>query len=299
MSRMIEGKVMINSFADLFDGDPSEIIEVPLKDLHSFKDHPFKVVEDEKMAEMVESIKEHGVLEPGVVRYKTKVGYEIIAGHRRKRACELAGLLAMPVIVRNYEDDEAILAMIASNMQREEILPSEKAFAYKMKLEVLKRRAGRPSKGNSCQVGTNFRADEALAENSTDSARNIQRYIRLTELITPILDMVDAKKIKFIPAFELSYLTAEQQEILLRVMDEESVVPSLSQAQQLKKLNIDGKYSKESVHAIMVVAPVRERKFTIKNDILSKYFSPDTSVEDIEKTICALLDEWQRNGGRK
>ncbi|MBO4921229.1 MAG: ParB/RepB/Spo0J family partition protein [Lachnospiraceae bacterium] len=296
--RTIAGKIRINSFTDLIGGDNNEVCEIELKELHDFKDHPFKVRDDEKMQEMVESIKKSGVLVPGVVRAKAEGGYEIIAGHRRKRACELAGLETMPVIIRRYSDDEAILVMIDSNLQREEILPSEKAFSYKMKLEVLKRKAGRPNKENSCQVGTNFRADEILAENASDSARNIQRYIRLTELISPILDMVDDKKIKFMPAVELSYLTTRQQEILVTVMNEESVVPSLSRAQQLKKLSQDKAYTKESVHAIMVVAPVKERRITIKQDVIYRYFNPETSDEEIEKVICKLLEEWRKKGGK-
>ena len=334
MSRTIAGKIKINSFADLIGGDDNEVSEVDLTELHDFKDHPFKVADDVKMQELAESIRKSGVLVPGVVRASEEGGYEIISGHRRKRACEIAGLTSMPVIIKKYNDDEAVIAMIDSNLQREEILPSEKAFAYKMKLEALKRKAGRPPKDkmcqvgtdslvdnacpinadslednmrqvdadsseeNSCQLGTNFRADEELAENSVDSARNIQRYIRLTELIRPILDLVDDKKIKFIPAVELSYLNIKQQEILLAVMKEESVLPSLSQARQLKMLSQDKAYNKESVHAIMVVAPAKERKVIIKQDVLSKFFDPDTSEEEIEKTICTLLEEWQRKGGK-
>ena len=304
MSRTIEGKIRINSFADLFGGDNNEVCEVELKALHDFKDHPFKVKDDEKMLEMVESIKKSGVLVPGVVRVVAgKEGYEIISGHRRKHACEIAGLETMPVVIKRYSDDEAVLAMIDSNLQREEILPSEKAFAYKMKLEALSHQ-GKASEDNSeettsRQVVTKLRSDDEIGKTTGESGRQIQRYIRLTELISPILDMVDDKKIKFVPAVELSYLSDKQQEILLTVMNEESVVPSLSQAQQLKKLSQDKAYTKESVHAIMVVAPVKERKVTIKHEIISRYFDPNTSDEDIEEIICGLLDEWKQRGGQR
>ena len=303
IDRTIAGKIKINSFTDLIGGDNNEVCEVELKELYDFKDHPFKVKDDEKMQEMVESIKKSGVLVPGVVRAKAEGGYEIIAGHRRKRACELAGLTTMPVVIRKYNNDEAVLAMIDSNLQREEILPSEKAFAYKMKLEALshqgKAKEDDSEDSTSRQVVTKLRSDDEIGSVTGESGRQIQRYIRLTELIRPILDMVDDKKIKFVPAVELSYLTAKQQAILLEIMNEVAVVPSLSQAKQLKILSQDKKYTKESVHAIMVVASVKERKITIKPDIISKYFDTDTSDEDIEKIICTLLDEWKRNGGRK
>ena len=270
IDRTIAGKIKINSFTDLIGGDNNEVCEIELKELHDFKDHPFKVKDDEKMQEMVESIKKTGVLVPGVVRAKAEGGYEIIAGHRRKRACELAGLTTMPVVIRKYNNDEAVLAMIDSNLQREEILPSEKAVAYKMKLEALshqgKAKEDDSEDVTSRQVVTKLRSDDEIGSVTGESGRQIQRYIRLTELIRPILDMVDDKKIKFVPAVELSYLTAKQQAILLEIMNEEAVVPSLSQAKQLKILSQDKKYTKESVHAIMVVASVKERKITIKQE---------------------------------
>ena len=303
IDRTRAGKIEINSFTDLIGGDNNEVCEIELKELHDFKDHPFKVKDDEKMQEMVESIKKTGVLVPGVVRAKAEGGYEIIAGHRRKRACELAGLETMPVIIKRYTDDEAVLAMIDSNLQREEILPSEKAFAYKMKLETLahqgKAKEDNPEDETSRQVVGKLETADEIGKYIGESGRQIQRYIRLTELIRPILDMVDDKKLKFIPAVELSYLTEKQQEILLAVMNEESVIPSLSQAKQLKKLSQDRKYTKESVHAIMVVSSVKERKVTIKQEIISRYFDPDTSDEDIEEIICGLLDEWKERGGQR
>ena len=223
IDRTIAGKIKINSFTDLIGGDNNEVCEIELKELHDFKDHPFKVKDDEKMQEMVESIKKTGVLVPGVVRAKAEGGYEIIAGHRRKRACELAGLTTMPVVIRKYNNDEAVLAMIDSNLQREEILPSEKAFAYKMKLEALshqgKAKEDDSEDVTSRQVVTKLRSDDEIGSVTGESGRQIQRYIRLTELIRPILDMVDDKKIKFVPAVELSYLTAKQQAILLEIMN--------------------------------------------------------------------------------
>ena len=303
MSMLLDGRVGINNLAELLGaGSTGEetICQIKLSELHPFKNHPFKVIDDEKMQEMVDSIKKSGVLVPGVVRaIPGKEGYEIISGHRRKHACELAGLEAMPVIIKRYSDDEAVLAMIDSNLQREEILPSEKAFAYKMKLEALSHQGKRDEDADSTQVGWRAESATLIGETMGDSKNQVRRYIRLTELITQFLDMVDNKKLKFIPAVELSYLTVRQQEILLTVMNEESVVPSLSQAQQLKRLSQEQVYTKESVLAIMVVAPVKERRITIKQDIISRYFEPDTSDEDIEKTICTLLEEWKRNGGRK
>lgn len=301
-----EGKVSVNAFAAFLGaGENEEISQIELSELHPFKDHPFKVIDDDKMMEMAEGLKNGGkIIIPGIVRPLLDGGYEIISGHRRKRACELAGLDTMPVIIRNMNDDEAVLEMVKTNLdQREELFPSEKAFAYKMKLEALahqgKSREDRAEDTTSRQVVTKLRSDDEIGKNTGESGRQIQRYIRLTELIKPLLDMVDDKKLKFIPAVELSYLTVKQQEILLSVMTEESVVPSLSQAQQLKKLSLDKKFTKESVHAIMVVAPVKERKVTIKQDILSKYFDPDTSEEDIEEIICTLLEDWKQRGGQR
>ena len=302
MNRSLEGKIKINTFADIVGGEEDTVTEIELTELHIFKNHPFKVKDDEKMQEMVESIKKSGVLVPGVVRVREEGGYEIISGHRRKRACELAGLKTMPMLIKKYTDDEAVIAMIDSNLQREEILPSEKAFAYKMKLEALSHQGKtlETDSGDttSCQVGTKLRSDDKAGKELGESARQVHRYIRLTELITPILDMVDDKKIKFIPAVELSYLTDSQQEILLDIMNDESVVPSLSQAQQLKRLSQEMSYTKESVLAIMVVAPSKERRFTLKQDIIYRYFDPDTSDDEIERTICTLLEKWKRKGAK-
>ena len=294
MNRSLEGKIKINTFADIVGGEDDSVNEIELTKLYTFKNHPFKVKDDERMQEMVESIKKSGVLVPGVVREREEGGYEIISGHRRKRACELAGLKTMPMLIKKYTDDEAVIAMIDSNLQREEILPSEKAFAYKMKLEALSHQG----KTTSCQVGTKLRSDDMAGKELGESARQIHRYIRLTELVSPLLDMVDEKKIKFIPAVELSYLTDSQQRVLLEIINDESVVPTLSQAQQLKDLSQKMSYTRESVLAIMVVAPTKERRITLRQEVIYKYFDPDTSDEEIEKTICSLLEKWKRKGAK-
>ena len=296
--RSIAGKIKINSYGDLFGGEENEVSEVDLAELHSFKNHPFKVLEDEKMQELVESIKVRGVVVPGVVRAVPEGGYEIISGHRRKRACELAGLKTMPVIIKQCSDDEAILAMVDSNLQREEILPSERAFSYKMKFEALSHQ-GKQSEGvTSTQVGWKLETASLVGEAMGDSKNQVRRYIRLTELLTDFLDMVDDKRLKFNPAVEISYLTNNQQEILLKVMNEENVVPSLAQAQQLKKLSQEQTYTKDAVCEILSSSTDKERKFIIKHKIISRYFPPDTTDEEIESIICTLLDEWQRNGGK-
>ena len=296
--RSIAGKIKINSYGDLFGGEENEVSEVDLAELHSFKNHPFKVLEDEKMQELVESIKVRGVVVPGVVRAILEGGYEIISGHRRKRACELAELKTMPVIIKQCSNDEAILAMVDSNLQREEILPSERAFSYKMKFEALSHQ-GKQSEGvTSTQVGWKLETASLVGEAMGDSKNQVRRYIRLTELLTDFLDMVDDKRLKFNPAVEISYLTNNQQEILLKVMNEENVVPSLAQAQQLKKLSQEQTYTKDAVCEILSSSTDKERKFIIKHKIISRYFPPDTTDEEIESIICTLLDEWQRNGGK-
>lgn len=296
--RSIAGKIKINSYGDLFGGEENEVSEVDLTELHSFKNHPFKVLEDEKMQELVDSIKVRGVVVPGVVRAIPEGGYEIISGHRRKRACELAELKTMPVIIKQCSDDEAILAMVDSNLQREEILPSERAFSYKMKFEALSHQ-GKQSEGvTSTQVGWKLETASLVGEAMGDSKNQVRRYIRLTELLTDFLDMVDDKRLKFNPAVEISYLTNNQQEILLKVMNEENVVPSLAQAQRLKKLSQEQTYTKDAVCEILSSSTDKERKFIIKHKIISRYFPPDTTDEEIESIICTLLDEWQRNGGK-
>ena len=293
-------RVKLKGLENLFGIDQEQVgqvVDVPVRELFPFREHPFKVLDDEKMAQTVESVRENGILVPIMVRNRPEGGYEVISGHRRKHAAEIVGLETVPVIIRDLTDDEAVIAMVDANLQREEILPSEKAFAYKMKLEAIKRKAGRPVKDNSCQVGTNFRADVAMAEGTKDSARTIQRYIRLTELIPGLLEMVDKKQMKFNPAVELSYLKKEDQEILLEIILEDKKIPSLVQAQQIKLLGQEKRCTRESVHAILTVADIKEKRVVIRQEVIMQYFSADTSEEEIERIICGLLDEYKRRGG--
>ncbi|MEY8573779.1 ParB/RepB/Spo0J family partition protein [Oscillospiraceae bacterium 21-37] len=295
------GKIQLASLDDFFGvsqgqnaGEPFQ--EIPLSDLHPFKGHPFHVTDDEKMEELAESVAQHGVLVPGIVRPKPEGGYELVSGHRRKRACELAGLATMPVIVRDLDDDEATLIMVDSNLQREKILPSEKAFAYRMKLEAMKRKAGRPSKDNSCPMGANLlgvRSDELLAGNSPDSARQIQRYIRLTYLLPPLLQIVDENKLVLRPAVEISYLTPEEQGLLLDIMGREAVVPTLEQAQRLKKYSQDGKLTDTVMDAVLSDKKPVAMQVTLKKDRLKRYFPQDYSQKQIEDVIFSLLDAWK------
>ena len=233
------------------DAQREKVTMVPLEELHPFRNHPFKVLDDEKMMDTAQSIREHGVLVPAIVRPLESGGYELVSGHRRKRGCELAGLAEMPVIIRDMDDDTATLYMVDSNIQRETILPSERAFAYKMKLEAMKRQAGRPSKENVSQVGTQKRSDQQMAEEIGESRNQIQRFIRLTNLIPDLLEMVDQKQISFNPAVELSYLKPEEQEIFMETMDLAQTAPSLSQAQRMKKLSQEGGFTLDAVREIM------------------------------------------------
>ena len=287
----------LDSLFGIDEEQTGQIMEVPISDLFSFQNHPFKVLDDEKMSQTVESIRENGILVPIMVRSRQAGGYEVISGHRRRHAAEIVGLKTVPIIIRELTDDEAVIAMVDSNLQREEILPSEKAYAYKMKLDALKHKAGRPSKENSCQVGTNFRADEAMAETANDSARTIQRYIRLTELLPELLDMVDSKKIKFNPAVELSYLSPNEQYLLMQVMQEDEVFPSLSQAQQIKKLSQEKTCTKEAIHALLAVAGIKERNVVIKHEVIMQYFPADVSDAEVESLIVRLLKEYRKKHG--
>lgn len=277
------------------DAGREKVMEIPLTELFPFKAHPFKVKDDEAMADTAESIKEYGVLVPAIARPRDEGGYELVAGHRRHRASELAGLSTMPVIVRNLDDDAATIIMVDSNLQRENILPSERAFAYKLKLDAIKRKAGRPSKENGSQVGNNLRSVNILSENAPDSARQIQRFIRLTELIPELLDMVDDKKIAFNPAVELSYLKPQEQTNLLEAMDMEQSTPSLSQAQRLKKFSTEGKCTLEAMCAIMSEEKKGELdKVTLSSDKLRKYFPKSYTPQKMEETILKLLETWHK-----
>lgn len=275
--------------------------EVPLSDLHPFEGHPFKVLDDELMGQTVESIKQIGVVSPLIVRPDPEGGFEILSGHRRLHAAQLAGLETVPVIVKEMDDDAAIIFMVDSNLQRENILPSERAFSYKMKLEAMKHQAGRPSKENDSQLGNNFGklSSEEMAEELGTSKNQIFRYIRLTNLIPEILDMVDEKKIAFNPAVELSYLKPSEQKEFLEAMDYAQASPSLSQAQRLKKLSQEGGCTLDAMCEVMNEIKKDELDHvTIKNEVLRKYFPKSYTPKQMQDTIIRLLEKWQRSKQR-
>ena len=276
-----------------------QISDLQLSVLQPFSRHPYKVRDDEAMRDMVESIKQYGVLSPAIARPMPDGGYELVSGHRRKRACELAGLETMPVIVRELDDDAAAILVVDSNLQREGLLPSERAFAYKLKLEAMKRQAGRPSKENVSQVGTQKRSDQVMAEELGESRNQIQRYIRLTELIPPLLDMVDERKIAFNPAYELSFLTKDEQTLLLDAMDSEQATPSLSQAQRLKQFSQRGELDAAVMRAIMSEEKKEVERITLKGDTLRKYFPASYTPKRMEETIIKLLEQWQKQQKRR
>lgn len=275
--------------------------EMPLSDLHPFEGHPFKVLDDELMEQTVESIKQIGVVSPLIVRPDPEGGFEILSGHRRLHAAQLAGLETVPVIVNEMDDDAAIIFMVDSNLQRENILPSERAFSYKMKLEAMKHQAGRPSKENDSQLGNNFGklSSEEMAEELGTSKNQIFRYIRLTNLIPEILDMVDEKKIAFNPAVELSYLKTSEQKEFLEAMDYAQASPSLSQAQRLKKLSQEGGCTLDAMCEVMNEIKKDELDHvTIKNEVLRKYFPKSYTPKQMQDTIIRLLEKWQRSKQR-
>ena len=279
-----------------------QVQQIPIGELFPFKNHPFKVLDDEAMQRTVESVEQYGVLSPLIARPRPEGGYEIISGHRRQHAAQLAGLDALPVIVRNMDDDAAVLLMVDSNLQRENILPSERAFAYKMKLEAIKHQAGRPSQDNYSQIGNNFStlSSEEMAEELGTSKNQIFRYIRLTNLVPELLDMVDEKKIAFNPAVELSYLDEAQQRDFLEAMEDTQNAPSLSQAQRLKKLAQEGHFSYDVAFAVMGEEKKDELdKVVIKNDTLRKYFPRSYTPKQMEDTIIKLLEQWQRKQQRQ
>lgn len=291
----------LTSYDDIFQTEENRIeatqekvIDIPLTDLHPFKNHPFKVTDDESMLETAESITKHGVLVPVIARPREEGGYELISGHRRKRASELAGKETLPCIVRNLDDDAATIIMVDSNIQRENILPSERAYAYKLKLEAIKHQ-GQRNDLTLGQIGTRSRADEKLADSVGDSARNVQRFIRLTELVPELLDMVDTKKIAFNPAVELSYLMPHEQVQLMEAIDMEQATPSLSQAQRLKKYSQDGKLTFDVMTAIMSEDKKGELdKVTLTGEKLKKYFPKSYTPQQMEETILKLLEGWSR-----
>ena len=276
-----------------------QVQQIPIGELFPFKDHPFKVLDDESMQRTVESVEQYGVLSPLIARPRPEGGYEIISGHRRQHAAQLAGLDTLPVIVRNMDDDAAVLLMVDSNLQRENILPSERAFAYKMKLEALKNQGAR-SDLTSPQVAAKFRSDDVVAKDQGISGDTVRRYIRLTSLIPELLDMVDEKKIAFNPAVELSYLNTNQQRDFLEAMQDTQNAPSLSQAQRLKKLAQEGHFSYDVAFAVMGEEKKGELdKVVIKNDTLRKYFPRSYTPKQMEDTIIKLLDQWQRKQQRQ
>ena len=279
-----------------------QVQQIPIDELYPFKNHPFKVLDDESMQRTVESVEQYGVLSPLIARPRPEGGYEIISGHRRQHAAQLAGLETLPVIVRNMDDDAAVLLMVDSNLQRENILPSERAFAYKMKLEALKNQGAR-SDLTCVQIGHKLngaKARDIVADESGDNARNVQRFIRLTSLIPELLDMVDEKKIAFNPAVELSYLDTNQQRDFLEAMNDTQNAPSLSQAQRLKKLAQEGHFSYDVAFAVMGEEKKDELdKVVIKNDTLRKYFPRSYTPKQMEDTIIKLLDQWQRKQQRQ
>ena len=293
--------IVLKSVDDIFqteenraDAQRERVQEIPLDQLKPFRNHPFKVRDDQRMLDTVDSIREYGVLVPAIARPDPEGGYELISGHRRKRGCEMAGLQTMPVIIRDLDDDAAVLVMVDSNIQREELLPSERAFAYKMKLEALKHQGARMDL-TSCQVGTKLRADEKLAESVNESARTVQRFIRLTELISELLDMVDERKLAFNPAVEVSYLKQDEQRMLLEAMDAEQTTPSLSQAQRLKKFSQEGRLTEEAMSAIMSEEKKSDMdKVTLRSDTLRRYFPKSYTPKQMEQTIIKLLDVWKQ-----
>ena len=293
--------VKLASVDDLFSTEESraddqrkKVVEIPLSELHPFKDHPFKVKDDEAMMDTAESIRQYGVLVPAIARPDPNGGYELIAGHRRHHASEIAGKDTMPVIVRDLDDDAATIIMVDSNLQREELLPSERAFAYKMKLDAIKHQGFR-SDLTSAQVGPKLTAAEKIAENSPDSKSQIKRFIRLTELIPPLLDMVDEKKIALSPAYELSFLKPQEQAWLVETMDYEQATPSLSQAQRMKRFSQEGKLTEDMVLAVMSEVKKEELdKVTFSSETLRKYFPKSYTPQRMQETIIKLLEQWQR-----
>ena len=302
------GNLALKGLDDLFSTEENrqeeqreQVQQIPIDELHPFTNHPFKVLDDEAMTRTVESIAQYGVLAPLIARPRPDGdGYEIISGHRRQYAAKLAGLDTLPVIVRQMSDDAAVILMVDSNLQREHILPSERALAYKMKLDAMRRTSGRPSKENSRQLVGNFETADVVGKESGESGRQVQRFIRLTSLIPELLDMVDEKKIAFNPAVELSYLDESQQRDFLEAMEDTQNAPSLSQAQQLKKMAQQGEFSYEKAFDVMGQEKKSEKDtVTIKNETLRKYFPRSYTPKQMEEKIIQLLDAWQKKQQRR
>ena len=301
--------ISLSSYDDIFSTEESradqaaeKIQEIPLSELHPFKDHPFKVLDDEAMQKTVESIRQYGVMVPAIARPSPEGGYELIAGHRRHHASELAGKETMPVIVREMDDDAATILMVDSNLQREELLPSERAFAYRMKLEAIKHQGTRGDL-TSGQVGPKLdakRSNQIVAEDAGESVKQVQRFIRLTYLIPELLDMVDQKKLAFNPAVELSYLRPEEQKLFLEAMDYAQTTPSLSQAQRIKKYSQENKCTLDVMCAVMdEIKKDDMSKITISHDVIRKYFPKSYTPKQMEDTIIRLLEQWQKKRQRE
>lgn len=292
--------IVLKSVDDIFqteenraDAQRERVQEIPLDQLKPFKNHPFKVRDDQRMLDTVDSIREYGVLVPAIARPDPEGGYELISGHRRKRGCEMAGLQTMPVIIRDLDDDAAVLVMVDSNIQREELLPSERAFAYKMKLEALKHQGAR-SDLTSMQVAQKLSVQK-VGDDAGVSKDQVRRFIRLTELISELLDMVDERKLAFNPAVEVSYLKRDEQRMLLEAMDAEQTTPSLSQAQRLKKFSQEGRLTEEAMSAIMSEEKKSDMdKVTLRSDTLRRYFPKSYTPKQMEQTIIKLLDVWKQ-----
>ena len=292
--------IVLKSVDDIFqteenraDAQRERVQEIPLDQLKPFRNHPFKVRDDQRMLDTVDSIREYGVLVPAIARPDPEGGYELISGHRRKRGCEMAGLQTMPVIIRDLDDDAAVMVMVDSNIQREELLPSERAFAYKMKLEALKHQGAR-SDLTSMQVAQKLSVQK-VGDDAGVSKDQVRRFIRLTELISELLDMVDERKLAFNPAVEVSYLKRDEQRMLLEAMDAEQTTPSLSQAQRLKKLSQEGRLTEEAMSAIMSEEKKSDMdKVTLRSDTLRRYFPKSYTPKQMEQTIIKLLDVWQK-----
>ena len=293
--------ISLKSYDSIFQSEEQrnteEIKPVPISELKPFTEQPFKVKLDEDMDALVESIKQCGILTPVIARPHKDGGYEILSGHRRVKACELAGITDIPVVIKNLDDDTATILLVDSNLQREHILPSEKAFAYQMKLEAMKRKAGRPSKENVSQIGTNFekgRSDTELAEQVGESRNQIQRYIRLTNLIDPILDMVDNNQIAMNAAVEISYLGSKEQAAVMQSIEKEETSPSIAQARKMRKFHQEGNLSNAVIDSIMMEQKPETVKITLGEDKLKKYFPKSYSKAKMEEIILKLLDKWRR-----
>ena len=276
-----------------------EVKAIPISELFPYEEQPFKVRLDESMDELVESVSHLGVLSPIIARLKDDGGYEILSGHRRVKACELAGITEVPVIVKHLDDDAAVILLVDSNLQRENILPSEKAFAYQMKLDAMKRKAGRPSKENSRQFVGNFESADILGQATGESGRQIQRYIRLTNLITPLLDMVDEKKIALSAAVELSYLGSKAQSDVVKIIEQELTAPSIAQAGRIRQFYQEDKLSPAVIEAIMQEQKPEKVKLTLKEDRLRKYFPKGYTTQQMEDTVIKLLEQWSKKRKRE